>query len=90
MNVAADDRKMQGLQEVLSTVFPIKDFADKAEIDFVRYELEDPKYDVEECYTRSMTFVAPLRVTLRLSVFDVDEETGLRSIRDIKEQDVYG
>ncbi len=89
MNVAADDRKMQGLQEVLSTVFPIKDFADKAEIDFVRYELEDPKYDVEECYTRSMTFAAPLRVTLRLSVFDVDEETGLRSIRDIKEQDVY-
>jgi DNA-directed RNA polymerase subunit beta len=89
MNVPAEERKMQGLQEVLSSVFPIKDFSDKAEIDFVKYELEDPKYDVDECYARGMTFAAPLRVTLRLSVFDVDEETGLRSIRDIKEQDVY-
>jgi DNA-directed RNA polymerase subunit beta len=89
MHVAADDRKMQGLQEVLSSVFPIKDFADKAEIDFVKYELEQPKYDTDECYARGMTYAAPLRVTLRLSVFDVDEETGLRSIRDIKEQDVY-
>jgi DNA-directed RNA polymerase subunit beta len=55
-------------------VFPIKDFADKAEIDFVKYELEEPKYDVDECQQRGMTFAAPLRVTLRLSVFDVDEE----------------
>jgi DNA-directed RNA polymerase subunit beta len=87
--VPADERLMQGLQEVLSTVFPIKDFSDKAEIDFVKYELEEPKYDVDECQTRGMTFAAPLRVTLRLSVFDVDEATALRSIRDIKEQDVY-
>ena len=89
MDTPADERRMQGLQEVLSTVFPIKDFSDKAEIDFVKYELEAPKYDVEECIQRDMTFAAPLRVTLRLSVFDVDETTGLRSIRDIKEQDVY-
>jgi len=89
MNVPADERKMQGLQEVLTSVFPIKDFSDKAEIDFVKYELEEPKYDTDECFARGMTFAAPLRVTLRLSVFDVDEETGLRSIRDIKEQDVY-
>ena len=88
-DIPADDRMMQGLQEVLSTVFPIKDFSDKAEIDFVKYELEAPKYDTEECQTRGMTYAAPLRVTLRLSVFDVDEDTGLRSIRDIKEQDVY-
>ena len=85
----ADDRSQQGLEEVFSSVFPIKDFSDKAEIDYVKYELEEPKYDVEECQQRGMTFAAPLRVTLRLSVFDVDEETGLRSIRDIKEQDVY-
>ena len=85
----ADDRKLEGLQEVLATVFPIKDFSDKAEIDFVKYELEAPKYDTEECQTRGMTYAAPLRVTLRLSVFDVDEDSGLRSIRDIKEQDVY-
>ncbi len=87
--IVAEDRILQGLQEVLATVFPIKDFSDKAEIDFVKYELEAPKYDVEECKTRSMTYAAPLRVTLRLSVFDVDEDSGLRSIRDIKEQDVY-
>lgn len=73
MHIPADDRKMQGLQEVLSSVFPIKDFSDKAEIDFVRYEFETPKYDVDECYARGMTYAAPLRVTLRLSVFDVDE-----------------
>jgi DNA-directed RNA polymerase subunit beta len=80
---------MQGLHKVFTEVFPIKDFADKAEIDYVKYELEEPKYDVEECQQRGMTYAAPLRVTMRLSVFDVDEDTGLRSIRDIKEQDVY-
>ncbi len=84
-----DQREISGLEEVLASVFPIRDFSDKAEIDFVRYEFEEPKYDVEECQQRGMTFAAPLRVTLRLSVFDVDEDTGLRSIRDIKEQDVY-
>ncbi len=89
MGITADDRNLQGLEEVFSSVFPIKDFSDRAEIDFVKYELETPKYDVEECKQRGMTFAAPLRVTLRLSVFDVDEDTGLRSIRDIKEQDVY-
>ena len=87
--VPASKREMTGLQEVLSSIFPIKDFGDKAEIDFVRYEMETPKYDTEECMRKSVTYAAPLRVTLRLSVFDVDEDTGLRSIRDIKEQDVY-
>ena len=85
----ADDRKLQGLHEVFTSVFPIKDFSDKAEVDFVKYELEEPKYDVDECRQRGMTYSAPLRVTLRLSVFDIDEDSGLRSIRDIKEQDVY-
>ncbi len=84
-----EDRNMQGLQEVLTSVFPISDFNGNAEIDFVAYELEEPKYDTDECRQRGMTYAAPLRVTLRLSVFDVDEETGLKSIRDIKEQDVY-
>ena len=55
----------------------------------MRYELEQPKYDVDECQQRGMNYAAPLKVTLRLSVFDIDEDTGLRSIRDIKEQDVY-
>ncbi|MBP7906072.1 MAG: DNA-directed RNA polymerase subunit beta, partial [Alphaproteobacteria bacterium] len=88
-DVRAEDRALRGLQEVFSSVFPIKDFSDRAEIDFVKFEFEDPKYDVDECQQRGMTYAAPLRVTLRLSVFDVDPDSGLRSIRDIKEQDVY-
>jgi DNA-directed RNA polymerase subunit beta len=83
------DRVREGLQEVFASVFPIKDFSGRAEIDFVRYELEEPKYDVDECQQRGLTYAAPLRVTLRLSTFDIDEASGLRTIRDIKEQDVY-
>jgi DNA-directed RNA polymerase subunit beta len=89
MDVRPEDRVIAGLEEVFRSVFPIRDFSDRAELDFVRYELEQPKYDVDECQQRGMTYAAPLKVTLRLSVFDVDEETALRSIRDIKEQDVY-
>jgi DNA-directed RNA polymerase subunit beta len=89
MDVPPEKRANVGLQEVFRSVFPIKDFSDRAVLDFVKYELEPPKYDVEECQQRGMTFAAPLKVTLRLSVFDVEEDTGLRSIRDIKEQDVY-
>ena len=89
MHVAPADRDDAGLQEVFKSVFPIKDFSDRAELDFVRYEFEAPKYDVDECQQRGITYAAPLKVTLRLSVFDIDEDSGLRSIRDIKEQDVY-
>jgi DNA-directed RNA polymerase subunit beta len=88
-DVRQADRVLHGLEEVFRSVFPIKDFADRAALDFVKYELEEPKYDVDECHQRGMTYAAPLRVTLRLIVWDVDEETGSRSVRDIKEQDVY-
>ena len=71
------------------SVFPIKDFNETAVLEFVKYELEPPKYDVDECMQRDMTYAAPLKVTLRLIVFEVDEETGARSVKDIKEQDVY-
>jgi DNA-directed RNA polymerase subunit beta len=77
------------LEEVFKSVFPIRDFSERSQLEFVRYELEPPKYDVEECQQRGMTYGAPLKVTLRLVVWDVDEETGAKSIRDIKEQDVY-
>ncbi|AMW33989.1 DNA-directed RNA polymerase subunit beta [Haematospirillum jordaniae] len=87
--IPADKRAPSGLQEVFKSVFPIKDFAGKGELEFVRYELEEPKYDVDECQQRGMTFAAPLKVTLRLVVWDIDEDTGARSVRDIKEQDVY-
>src|SRR3546814_9842760 len=82
------DRERSGLQEAFKTVFPIRDFSGRAQLEFVRYELEDPKYDVEECQQRGMTYAAPLKVTLRLVVWDVDEDTGARSIRDLKEQGV--
>ena len=82
-------RKEEGLQAVFKSVFPITDFSNTASLEFVRYEFEQPKYDVDECRQRDMTFAAPLKVTLRLIVFEVDEETGARSVKDIKEQDVY-
>src|SRR6266699_3501337 len=79
----------EGLQAVFSSVFPIKDFSGTSMLEFVRYEFEPPKYDVDECRQRGMTYAAPLKVTLRLIVFDIDEETGAKSVKDIKEQDVY-
>ncbi len=79
----------EGLQAVFRSVFPIKDFGERSQLEFVRYAFEPPKYDVEECQQRGMTYAAPLKVTLRLIVFDVNEETGARSVKDIKEQDVY-
>ena len=82
-------RADEGLQAVFRSVFPITDFSNTASLEFVRYEFEQPKYDVEECRQRDMTFAAPLKVTLRLIVFEVDEDTGARSVKDIKEQDVY-
>ncbi len=89
MHIAPDSRTNTGLQEVFRSVFPIDDFAGRGRLEFVYYELEDPKYDVEECIQRGMNYAAPLKVILRLIVWDVDEDTGARSIRDIKEQPVY-
>ncbi|MBV9653462.1 MAG: DNA-directed RNA polymerase subunit beta, partial [Acetobacteraceae bacterium] len=89
MNVHPDSRTPTGLQEVFRSVFPIDDFAGRGRLEFVYYELEEPKYDVEECIQRGLNYAAPLKVVLRLIVWDVDEDTGSRSIRDIKEQPVY-
>jgi DNA-directed RNA polymerase subunit beta len=82
-------RPDEGLQAVFRSVFPISDFSNSSQLEFVKYEFEPPKYDVDECRQRGMTFAAPLKVTLRLIVFDIDEETAARSVKDIKEQDVY-
>jgi len=89
MDIAPEKRANAGLQEVFRSVFPIKDFAERSSLEFVKFEFEAPKYDVEECQQRGMTYAAPLKLTLQLVVWDIDEETGARSIRDIKEQDVY-
>ncbi|MBK1625498.1 DNA-directed RNA polymerase subunit beta [Afifella marina] len=79
----------EGIQAVFKSVFPITDFSGQAMLEFVRYEFEPPKYDTDECRQRDITYAAPLKVTLRLIVFDVDEDTGAKSVKDIKEQDVY-
>jgi DNA-directed RNA polymerase subunit beta len=84
-----DGRRDEGLQAVFKSVFPISDFSGRATLEFVRYEFEAPKYDVEECQQRDMTYAAPLKVKLRLIVFDLNEETGAKSVKDVKEQDVY-
>ncbi|MEE9314186.1 MAG: DNA-directed RNA polymerase subunit beta [Rhizobiaceae bacterium] len=86
---AEGGRGDEGLQAVFNSVFPIKDFTGAAQLDFVRFDFEPPKYDTEECRQRDMTYSAPLKVTLRLIVFDIDEETGAKSVKDIKEQEVY-
>jgi DNA-directed RNA polymerase subunit beta len=82
-------RPDEGLQTVFKSVFPISDFSNTSMLEFVKYEFEPPKYDVDECRQRGMTYAAPLKVTLRLIVFDIDQETGAKSVKDIKEQDVY-
>ncbi len=82
-------RPDEGLQAVFKSVFPISDFSNTSMLEFVKYEFEPPKYDVDECRQRGMTYAAPLKVTLRLIVFDIDQETGAKSVKDIKEQDVY-
>ncbi|MFH1913438.1 MAG: DNA-directed RNA polymerase subunit beta [Pseudomonadota bacterium] len=78
-----------GLESVFRSVFPIEDFNKTASLDFVKYEIGEPKYDVDECISKGLTFETPIRITVRLVVFDVDEETDNRTIRDIKEQDIY-
>ena len=87
--VRPGQRRDEGIEAVFKSVFPIKDFNERAVLEYVSYEFEDPKYDVEECIQRDMTYAAPLKVKLRLIVFEADEETGARSVKDIKEQDVY-
>jgi len=78
-----------GLQGVFKSVFPIKGFNQTASLEFVQYVLDPPRYDEQECRNRGMTFAAPMRVTVRLVVWDIDEVTAAQTIRDVKEQEVY-
>ena len=78
-----------GVKSALSTMFPIEDSAGLAELDYVSHVLEAPKFDVDECLQRDMTYATPLKVVLRLTVYEKNEETGARSVQDIKEQEVY-
>ncbi len=82
-------RQNIGLEAVFRSVFPIRDFSETCSLEYVSYGLGTPKYDVEECHQRGMTFAAPMKVKVRLVSWDVDKDSGIQSIRDIKEQEVY-
>src|SRR3984957_8933909 len=88
-DIPPEKREDVGLQGDFKSVFPIKDFTEQSSLEFVSYHLEKPKYDVAECHQRGMTFSAPIKVKVQLVVYDKDEETGRKTIRDAKEQDVY-
>ena len=88
-DVPPEKRKEIGLQTVFKSVFPIKDFNEDASLEFVEYRLGEPKYDIDECIQKGMTYAASVTLKVRLVVWDRDEETGTQSIRDIKEQEVY-
>ena len=87
--VSSEDRLDKGLENVFRSVFPISDFSETSTIEYISYSFDEPKFDTDECIQRGLTYAAPLKVTLRLIVFDVDEETQAKSIKDVKEQDVY-
>ena len=89
IHVPPDQRADSGLQGVFRSVFPVKDFNETASLEFVSYTLGEPKYSVEECHQRGMTFAVPLKVTIQLVLWDVDPRTGARTIKNVKEQEVY-
>src|SRR5262249_60241733 len=84
-----EDREDTGLQGVFKSVFPITDYNENASLESVGYHFGEPKYTVEECHDRGMTFAIPLKVTLRLVVYEQNKEARTRTVRDIKEQEVY-
>ena len=88
-DVSPEKRKDIGLQAVYKSVFPIKDFTGSASLEFVSYRFSEIKHSVQECIHRGMTYEIPLRITVRLVVYDIDKETGITNIRDIKEQEIY-
>ena len=88
-DVPADKRQAVGVEGIFKSVFPIRDFNKTSSLEYVSYNLETPKYDEQECRQRGMTFAAPVKVTIRLVIWDVNPDTGVQSIRDVKEQEVY-
>ncbi|HCR85707.1 MAG TPA: DNA-directed RNA polymerase subunit beta [Alphaproteobacteria bacterium] len=88
-NIKPEARKDRGLQNVFKSVFPVEDLAGTATLEFVKYDFGRPKYNVTECIQRGLTYSAPLKATLRLIVWDKNEEAGTREVMGIKEQEVY-
>ncbi len=88
-DVPPDQRGKEGLEAVFRSIFPISDFSGSSTLEYVHYRLGDPKYDVEECRVRGVTFACPVRVALRLIIWEKEEGSETKHIRDIKEQDIY-
>ena len=88
-NILSDDRKEFGLQGVFKSVFPIHNYNNTSSIEFVSYKLGEPKYNLVECRQKQLTYASPLKVLVRLVVWDTNPDTGVKNIRDIKEQEVY-
>ena len=88
-NVEPDQREDIGLQHIFKSIFPIADFNGTCFLEFVRFNFGEPKYTVEECVERGMTYDVPIKITVRLVTYDIDTTTGVKNIRDIKEQEVY-
>ena len=89
MDIPPEKRKDVGLQAVFKSVFPIKDFTGSASLEFVSYRFAEVKHGIKECINRGMTYEIPVRITVRLVVYDIDKDTGVTNIRDIKEQEIY-
>src|SRR5512136_1580439 len=89
IDIPAESRKNIGLEAVFRSVFPIRDFTETSSLEYVSYALGTPKYDVEECHQRGMTYAAPMKVKVRLVIWDVIKETGARAVHEVKEQEVY-
>ena len=88
-NYKPSERPDKGLQKVFKSVFPLEDFSGSAHVEFIEYDFDQPKFDVDECRQRDKSYAAPLKIKLRLIVFDIDEETESRTVKDIKEQEIY-
>ena len=89
MDIPPEKREDIGLQAVFKSVFPMKDFTGSASLEFVSYRFAEVKHSIKECIHRGMTYEIPIRITVRLVVYDIDKEAGVSNIRDIKEQEIY-
>ncbi len=88
-DIPPQDREEKGLHSVFKSVFPIKDFTDTSSLEYVAYSFGESKHSMKECISRGMTYDIPVNIRVRLVVYDHDKETGLSTIRDIKEQEIY-
>ena len=79
----------KGLNKVFSSIFPIEELSDKATLEYLSFRLEKPKFNVEECRQRDLTFASALKPTLRLVIYDIDPDTNTKQVLSAKEQEVY-